>query len=176
MTSILALYLSPLGAGWAAGSPDCDKPMAGLLTFGGNSHTDDEIWRNAAKEVLDRIKFHDAKIVAITAVPALTASAQRLYDLHVAVRLVTKWALPGAAMRVDMGNALQTFTGTAQYPNAADADRAAMGEARRRLWLGQDRQPMDKALALAIWCYAASLQLPSLAFHPPKPPRAAKES
>lgn len=166
MKSILALSLSPLGAGYAAGVPDCAKPMSGLLAFGSNSNTDDEIWRNAAREVLDRIKTFDVDRVAITAVPDLTASAQRLYDLSVAVRLVVKWAVPGAAMCVDIGNALECFTGMAHYTNAAAAEHAAMQEAKRRLWLSPDRHAMDQAMALAIWTYAAVQQLPELAFNP----------
>lgn len=161
---ILALSLNPLGAGWAFGSAGYDKPMSGLLTFGGATSTDDEVWRNAAKEVLDRIKFHDAKVVAMTAVPDLTASAQRLYDLQIAVRLVVKWALPGAAMLVDIGNALECFAGTGQYPTRHAADAAAMQEARRRLWLGLDKQHADRALALTIWAYAAAPDAPELAF------------
>lgn len=164
MKRILALSLSPLGAGWAFGAANCDRPMSGLMSFGSNSNTDDEVWRNAAKEVLDGIKFHGANVVAISAVPDLTTSARRLYDLSVSIRLVVKWALPGAAKLVDMGNAIECLTGTAHYANPAAAEHAAMQEARRRGWLSDDRQPMDKALALAIWCYAASQQMPELAF------------
>lgn len=173
MKPILALSLSPLGAGYAAGAPDGSKPMSGLLAFGSNSNTDDEVWRNAAREVLERIKFFNVDRVAITAVSDLSATARRLYDLSVAVRLVVKWAVPGAAQCVDIGNALECFTGSAHYANAAAAEHAAMQEAQRRLWLSADRHAMDEALALAVWCYAAAQQRPELSFNQPKRRRAA---
>lgn len=168
MKPVLALSLAPLGAGWAFGAPDCLKPASGFVAFGNHLHSDDEIGRNCQSKVFGLIKDLGAEVVAVTAVPDGPATARRLYDLQVAVRLTVKGMLPGSAKLIDMGEALESFTGMERHATRADADRAMKMECRRRLWLSMDDIESDRCAALAIWCHVAAQQLPELAFNPPR--------
>jgi hypothetical protein len=167
MKSILALSLAPLGAGWAFGLPG-DRPMSGFMAFGANTHTDDELFRNAQFEVLASLNFHMPAIVAVTAVADDARHARRLCDYLAIARALVKAKLPGAAKLVDIGHALETFTGFGRFASAREADKCAKIESRRRLWLSMDDIDSDRCAALAIWCHMAVQQLPELAFHQPK--------
>lgn len=171
MKSILALSLAPLGAGWAFGIPG-DRPMSGFMTFGSNSHTDDELFRNAQTEIINSISANRPAIVAMTADASGSKNAQRLYDLHIVIRTNTKALLPGAAKKVDIADALECFTGVDRFPFKAEADRSAMLEACRRGWLDVTTLTADRALALSVWTHMAAQQLPELAFHQPRKARA----
>jgi hypothetical protein len=166
MKPVLALSLAPLGAGWAFGAPDAEKPFSGFLTFGSNMHTDDELFCGAQREVLASIIHHQPQIVAVTAVSDDRRFAPRLFAYQVIARAIAKAKLPGAAKLVDIRDALECFTGQPRFDNARDADKAAKIEARRRLWLGMDDLDADRASALAVWCHVAAQQLPELKFNP----------
>lgn len=168
MISVLALSLGPHSAGWAFGHPDSDRPMAGSMTFGGTSHTEDELYRNAQSNILSSVLFHEPQVVAISAVADDARSAKLLYPYQVIARAIAKAKLPGAAKLIDIGEALHTFTGTNQYPSRYQADRAMLDEASRRCWLAEDDLVTERAAALAIWCHVAAQQLPELAFNPPR--------
>lgn len=171
MKSVLALSLAPLGAGWAFGLPG-DRPMSGFMTFGGNTHTDDELYARAQLEILSSINFHHPLIVAVTAVPDDARHARRMYDYQVIARALVKAKLPGAAKLIDIADALETFTGTAQYASVFQADKAIIDEAQRREWLDVHQliasTMTSRATALSIWTHMAAQQLPELAFHQPK--------
>lgn len=165
MNSVLALSLAPLGAGWAFGLPDREKPMSGFMTFGTNGHSDDELYRNAQTEIYSSIKFHGPAIVAITAPAGDARTAERLRDYQVVARTVVKALLPGVAKLVKVDDALECFTGSARFASNFQADKAAIAEAQRRGWL-DDRVVTDRSMALAVWTYQAAQQLPGLAFNP----------
>lgn len=166
MKSILALNLTPFGAGWAFGAPEADKPFSGFLTFGSNAHTDDELFCGAQREVLGSIIHHKPQIVAVTAVPDDARSAMRLYPYQVIVRAVAKAKLPGAAKLINIGDALETLTGSQSYRTKHEADSAAAVQAQERGWLDRLNADIDRALALAVWCHQAAQQLPELKFNP----------
>lgn len=165
MKTVLALSLAPYSAGWAFGHPDGDRPMAGSMAFGGTSHTADELYRNAQGAILSSILFHEPQIVAISAVADDARSAKLLYPYQVIARAIAKAKLPGAAKLIDIGEALETFTGTSQYPSRYQADKALLDEARRRIWLADESLVTERAAALAIWCHVAAQQIPELKFN-----------
>ena len=184
MKSILALDISKSACGWAYGFPDM-VPTSGVTPFGKNTTTDDEVWRNALVWMNDQITVLSPQIVAIEAPIMSSAPGQGgftnpqsqavLWGLQAVIRTVVKARLPGAAMLVNVASARKVFTGRGTY-GKGEAKDAVQQEAIRRGWLSLTNVQADRADALCVWTYAAAQQLPSLAFHQPKPPRAAKES
>ncbi len=178
MRSILALDVSKTACGWAYGLPG-DKPLSGVTTFGGNTATDDEVWRNGMVWLNERMAFFKPDIVAIEAAIMSSAPGQGgftnpysqalLLGLQAVLRTVVKARLPGAAVLVAPSTARKTFCGRGQFAKG-EAKPAVQQEAVRRGWLDHVSLDPDKADALCLWCHVAAQQLPDLAFNPKRRP------
>lgn len=180
MKSILSLDISKSACGWAYGFPG-DVPTSGVVQFGKPGATEDEVWVAALKWLNLNLGVMSPDIVAIEAAIMSSAPGQGgftnpqsqmlLWGLQAVMRTVVKARMPGRAMLVNVSSARKVFTGKGQY-SKGEAKGAVQAECRSRGWLDIENMDPDRADALCVWCFVAAQQLPELAFHPVKQPRA----
>ena len=173
MRSVLALDVSKTGCGWAFGLP-CDKPLSGVISLGGVNDTEDEVWRAAMIWLNQHMTLLQPGEVAIEAAILTSGggftnpkSQALLLGLQAVMRTVIKARMPGRAVLVASSTARKVLTGRGTFP-AGEAKDAVQQECLRRGWLDAESLQADRADALAVWCARAAVQLPELAFNPPK--------
>lgn len=183
MKSILALDVSARACGWAHGFAD-QVPTSGVVRFGSDGGTEDEAWVSALKWTNMQIGVLSPDIVAIEAAIMSSAPGQGgftnpqtqglLWGLQAVIRTVVKARMPGRAMLVNTASARKVFCGRGRF-DKGEAKPAVQQEAARRGWLTIENMDPDRADALCVWCFAAAIDSPELAFTPPPKPKARRE-
>ena len=164
MHSILALDISKSALGWAFGFPG-DKPISGVHQVGKVDATEDEVWRNGMVWLNPGEVAMEAAIMSSGGGFTNPKSQALLLGLQAVMRTVVKARLPGRAVMVATSSARKVLTGKGTYP-AGEAKDAVQQECLARGWLDAESLQADKADALAVWCFQASLQIPDLKFNP----------
>lgn len=174
MKSVLALDLSKDSTGYAFGYPN-ETPRSGSVRFGLPQHSEGEVGGKAlvwmTKE-LPLIAGYMPEVVAIEAAweshgnhSAHTSGV--LLGLQFLMQSVAFLKTRSPAIMVKVASARKTFTGRGAYPKN-EGKPAVQAECIRRGWLTHETMQADRADALCVWAFAASQQLPELAFHKSK--------
>lgn len=173
MTSILALDISKSALGWAFGEPG-GKPISGVHQLGSVDATEDDVWRSGMVWLNTQMSVLQPGEVAMEAAILTSGggftnpkSQVLLLGLQAVMRTVIKARMPGRAVLVASSTARKVLTGRGTFP-AGEAKEAVQAECLRRGWLDAESLQADKADALAVWCARAAVQLPELAFNPPR--------
>lgn len=172
--SILALDVSKTSTGFAWGFPN-ETPRSGSVRFGTPQHSEAEVGAKALiwlSKDMPEIVGYVPDLVAIEA--AWEGNGDRsshtstvLLGLQFLIQSVSFLKTRRVPMLVNVAVARKALTGRGTYVKGTAKD-AVQAECMRRGWLNAESLQADRADALAVWCYAASLQVPELRFSAPK--------
>ena len=180
---ILALDISGSVTGWCHGLHDAARPVSGTVSWRRHKdESEDDVLRHAGIWLGQMIATTGAQQVAFEAPIKRSgggftnaASQSMLLTLQGGLRFVVVYQTGRPAALVPSSTVRKTFIGKGGNFDG-DVKLLVQQECLRRGFIDPDQVQGDRCDAIALWTHMAAKQLPSLAFHPPKPPRAAKES